>query len=183
MGYSNTTLDRIWLVLGLALALSSGASACKDDDGGNATNQDDTGGSATETNVQPAPCEDDGDCPPDIECVFATDDADVGFCNVNDVDVNVDGGVDAGTDAGGATTSAAPAPCEDETDCPDGIACVHPSGSDGPGFCDVEEMSVTPSMGAAAPCVDDSECPEGIACVKFDESGPGFCDVNEMIEP
>lgn len=36
--------------------------------------------------------------------------------------------------------SAAPAPCEGDGDCREGIACIHPNGDDGPGFCDVDEI-------------------------------------------
>lgn len=183
MGNSKgTDMQRIWMALGLALALSTGVTGCKDeDDGGQASNEEDTGGGATETNVQPAPCDDDSDCPEGIECVVA-DGAQNGFCNVNEMEV--DAGSDAGTDASSGTSSAAPAPCEDETDCPEGIACIIPDGEDGPGFCDVEEMGISPSSAAPAPCMSSDECPEGIDCVFPNGSdGFGFCDVNEMIAP
>ncbi len=40
----------------------------------------------------------------------------------------------------GSADITTPAPCTVETDCPDGIACVFPNGTDQPGFCDVDEM-------------------------------------------
>ncbi len=82
----------------------------------------------------------------------------------------------------GSADMATPAPCTVQTDCPDGIACVFPNGTDQPGFCDVDETQV--STGTPAPCNADEDCPEGIGCVfpsGTDEAG--FCDVDEMLSP
>jgi hypothetical protein len=94
--------------------------------------------------------------------------------------------------AGGAATetNAAPAPCNDDDECPPGIACVaFDAGVDG-GFCDVGEMIVEPSQGAPvssaapAPCEQDSDCPPQVDCVMVDEQeSGGFCDVVEMQAP
>lgn len=101
---------------------------------------------------------------------------------------------EANTNTGGEVTSAAPALCETDEDCPQGIACVTFEGSE-VGFCDVQEAVTddaepgandTNSNGApisnAAPafCASDAECPAGIACVSFDPGGPGHCDVGEL---
>jgi hypothetical protein len=180
MGNSNSNPGkqvRALLVLVLALVSVAG---CQDEDGSKAQVEDDGEGSAVETNVAPAPCDDGSDCPEGIECVFPSGEGQSGFCDVNEMGV-ADAGADAG-DAGGGVSSAAPAPCEDASDCPDGIECVLPDGEGGPGFCNVEEMGISPSSAAPAPCASDDDCPEGIACVSFNgEDGPGFCDVNEMI--
>ena len=82
----------------------------------------------------------------------------------------------------GPGDAATPAPCTTNQDCPDGIACVFPNGTDPPGFCDVDETEVT--TGTPAPCNTDEECPEGIGCIFPD--GPdqaGFCDIEEMQGP
>ena len=75
-----------------------------------------------------------------------------------------------------------PAPCTTGADCPDGVACIFPSGMDQEGFCDVDDTQVT--TGAPAPCSSNEDCPEGIACVfanGMDQGG--FCDVEEMQAP
>lgn len=99
-------------------------------------------------------------------------------------------------DPGGVVSSAAPAQCESDADCPDGIECVTAEGAD-IGFCNVDEAIVTDgnlphtateetsggasvSLGAPAMCLTDNDCPEGISCVSFDPGGPGHCDVSEM---
>ena len=75
-----------------------------------------------------------------------------------------------------------PAPCTVDSDCPDGIACVFPDGTDQDGFCDVDETLV--STGAPAMCNADEDCPEGIACVLANETdASGFCDVEETLAP
>jgi len=185
MSNSNGThMQRIRMALGIALALSTGVGGCKDDDGAKSAGNlmEDTGGSATETNGQPAPCDRDGDCPEGIDCVFATDGAEHGFCNVNEIEL--DAGPDAASDSGPGVSSAAPALCVDATDCPEGIECVLPNGDAGTGFCDVSEMTVTPSSASPAPCMSGDDCPEGIDCIQANGDGTtGFCDVSEMIAP
>ena len=75
-----------------------------------------------------------------------------------------------------------PAPCTVDTDCPEGIACVFPDGTDQDGFCDVDETQV--STGVPAMCNADEDCPEGITCVFANEADPsGFCDVEETLAP
>jgi hypothetical protein len=101
---------------------------------------------------------------------------------------------EANTNTGGDVTSAAPALCETDTDCPQGIACITFEGSE-VGFCDVQEAvnddaesgANDPNSGGApisnaapAPCASDADCPTGIACVSFDPGGPGHCDVGEL---
>lgn len=97
----------------------------------------------------------------------------------------------SGGPGGGATeTNATPAPCDTDDECPKGIDCIHPSGDDAKGICNVNEMEVDGgeadsstgvSSAAPAPCTSQDECPEGIACVFLSgDSGPGFCDVDEM---
>ena len=92
--------------------------------------------------------------------------------------------------SGATETNVAPAPCNGADDCPEGIECVTFDGGEGPGFCDVNEMTVAGDGGAVtssaapAPCARASDCPPGIACVSFDGPGsPGFCDVVEMVAP
>ncbi|HKP64178.1 MAG TPA: hypothetical protein VJV78_45895 [Polyangiales bacterium] len=195
MGNSNGGLRRTsWaFALSLIFACGLGLAACKGDaksegktdpvpgkpgqEGGSHT-MGSAGGKATETNVAPAPCDADDDCPAGIECYFPNGDAQTGFCDVNEMHV-----ADAGSDRGGApVSSAAPAPCNDDDDCPAGIECVSFDG--GPGFCHVEEMGISPSSATPAPCMSQDDCPAGIKCVSFaGADGPGFCDVNEMIAP
>ena len=196
MGNSNQGLRRTRgaVALSVILACAVGLAACKDDDKDEGktdpepgkTGQEpgdqtkgSAGGKATETNVAPAPCDADDDCPKGIECYFANEDDETGFCDVNEMHV-----ADAGSDGGGApVSSGAPAPCNDNDDCPAGIECVSFDG-DGPGFCNVEEMGISPSSAAPAPCMKQEDCPPGIKCVSFNgDDGPGFCDVNEMIAP
>ena len=75
-----------------------------------------------------------------------------------------------------------PAPCTLDSDCPDGIACVFPDGTDQEGFCDVDETQV--SIGAPAMCGSDEDCPAGVACVFANEAdASGFCDVEETLAP
>ena len=75
-----------------------------------------------------------------------------------------------------------PAPCLMDAECPDGVTCVFPNGTDQEGFCDVDETQV--STGAPALCNADEDCPVGIACVianGMDQNG--FCDVEETVAP
>ena len=82
----------------------------------------------------------------------------------------------------GTADTTTPAPCSVQTDCPDGIECVFPNGTDQPGFCDVDETQV--STGTPAPCNADEDCPEGIGCVFLSGTDQdGFCDVDEMLSP
>ncbi len=74
-----------------------------------------------------------------------------------------------------------PAPCSNDADCPEGIACVLPNGEDQGGFCDVDDTQVT--TGTPAPCSSDADCPEGVACLFADGGQDGFCDVDEMLAP
>lgn len=75
-----------------------------------------------------------------------------------------------------------PAPCSNDEDCGDGIACIFPNGEDQAGFCDVDETQV--STGTPAPCSTDEDCPEGIACVLADGTDQdGFCDIEETLAP
>lgn len=97
------------------------------------------------------------------------------------------------TDGTGAATetNAQPAPCDHDSDCPDGIACVFPNGAGSNGFCNVNEMEVADagtdsgagtSSAAPAPCLRDGDCPGGIVCIfPNGDDAPGFCDVDEMI--
>lgn len=88
-------------------------------------------------------------------------------------------------------TNAAPVPCNDDSACPPGIACVFPEPGQA-GYCDVNEMDVSgsgaagapASSAAPAPCTTDAECGTEIACKHLEgDSGPGFCDVTEMVAP
>ena len=80
------------------------------------------------------------------------------------------------------TDSATPVPCTMDTDCPDGIACVFPNGTDQPGICDVDETQV--STGTPAPCNADEDCPVGISCVFPNGTDQdGFCDIDETQAP
>ena len=90
-------------------------------------------GGATETNVAPALCVRDDDCPSGVACkTFDGGAADAGgFCDVDEMTV-VPGG-------GAPVSSAAPAACESDDDCPAGIECVVLDGAR-VGFCDVTEM-------------------------------------------
>ncbi len=82
----------------------------------------------------------------------------------------------------GSADITTPAPCTVETDCPDGIACVFPNGTDQPGICDVDETLV--STGTPAPCNADEDCPEGIGCVFPNGTNQdGFCDIDETQAP
>ena len=82
----------------------------------------------------------------------------------------------------GTADTTTPAPCTGETDCPDGIACVFPNGTDQPGFCDVDETQI--STGTPVPCSTDEDCPEGIGCVFANGTDQdGFCDVDETLTP
>jgi hypothetical protein len=83
---------------------------------------------------------------------------------------------------GGTPDMTAPVPCIVDSDCPDGIACIFPDGTDNDGFCDVDETQV--STGAPAMCSIDEDCPDGIACVFANETeANGFCDVEETLAP
>ncbi len=103
----------------LAVAFGSGACNESNDDDG----KDD---GAIETNLMPAPCDEDKDCGDDVTC------GDNGFCEVDEM-----------TADGGGVSSGAPAPCETDADCGDDVKCIALS-DDGPKFCDVEEMVVGP---------------------------------------
>lgn len=152
----------------LAVTLFAGCTADKD----NGQAHDDTSGS-TETNGQPAPCDDDDDCPEGIGCLRTDGEGTTGFCDIEEMIVDED-------DAGVPASSAAPAPCDDATDCPEGIECQMADGA-ASGFCDVEEMTITPSAAAPAPCMSSDECPQGIDCIFPNGEGTfGFCDVSEM---
>lgn len=177
---THSVFRRPVMSLALAAALLATNAGCKDEgaDDGTAKDEGKGGQGATETNVAPAPCKSDGECPKGIECVFHDEDAELGFCDVNEMHVK-----DAGADAGGDVSSSAPAPCDDSDDCPPGIECKS-FDEGGPGFCDVGEMSVTPSSAAPAPCDSQDDCPPGVECKSFDGAGgPGFCNVSEMIAP
>jgi hypothetical protein len=85
-------------------------------------------------------------------------------------------------------TNAAPAPCETDGDCPEGILCVHfhddATGEEGPGFCNVTEHDATgsTSSGAPAPCTENADCgPEGLCLHTHDTDGAeglAFCRVD-----
>lgn len=99
---------------------------------------------ATETNAVPAACESDEGCPPGVACVLPSGGG-VGFCDVSDTNVEPGGGNEAPNQGGDPITPGqgpslgAPAPCEQDADCPDGISCKVPE-SGGLGFCDITEM-------------------------------------------
>lgn len=93
------------------------------------------------------------------------------------------------TSNSGNTSLGTPAACTTDADCPAGIACVTfvdpTTGQEGPGHCDVNEHSATPtdpggtSLATPAMCETAADCPDGVDCVSFDD-GPGFCNVTEM---
>lgn len=79
----------------------------------------------------------------------------------------------------GGVSATTPAPCSSDDDCPEGIACLFPSGTDQPGICDVDETQVT--SGTPAPCMSDGECPDGVSCIFAGGADqPGFCDIQEQ---
>lgn len=122
-----------------ACTSSSGSSGMDEPAAGGAM----PGAPATETNAAPVPCADDTACPPGISCVFPTSGGDMGYCDVNEMEVS--GG--SGTTGGEApVSSAAPAPCTTDADCGAHVACRHLAGDSGPGFCDVNEM-IAPDAG------------------------------------
>ena len=124
----------ISLVLAGALLALAG---CKgEDDGGTAKDENQAGQGATETNVAPAPCKDDDDCPEGIACAFPEQGGDIGFCDVNEMVT--------GEDSGPVVSTGAPALCNDAGDCPPGIECKSWSAAGGPGYCAVDEMVVEP---------------------------------------
>lgn len=143
--------NRIFSTLLLGLALT----ACNSGDGGGSTagdgnsgapNPDDgpvaanmAGSGATETNVAPAACNSDTDCPSGIECV-RSDPSFAGYCNVNDML----GGSSAGTSGDDPSTTpgislGVPAACNTDTDCPAAVDCIKPDGAE-VGYCNVNEM-------------------------------------------
>jgi hypothetical protein len=91
------------------------------------------GGGATETNVAPALCSRDEECPEGIECRTFDGGDGGGFCDVNEMSVEP-------ADAGPVTTSPAPALCVRASDCPPGIECRFLNGQGSTGFCVVAEM-------------------------------------------
>ena len=114
---------------GLVAVIAAGGSACgRDDDG---PGKGDPGGGATETNVAPAPCSSDDDCPSGVDCKgFDGGAPDAGgFCDVNEMEVG----------GGAPVSSAAAALCENDSDCPEDVECVVFDGAK-TGFCDVVEM-------------------------------------------
>ncbi|MCH7527616.1 MAG: hypothetical protein IID39_09275 [Planctomycetes bacterium] len=75
-----------------------------------------------------------------------------------------------------------PAPCSNDADCPEGIACIFPNGMDQMGICDVDETQV--STGTPAPCDADEDCPEDIGCIFPNGTDqPGICDLEETQAP
>jgi hypothetical protein len=113
----------------LVAALCGIGLGCADDD---RRPSRDPGGGATETNVAPAPCSSDDECPEGIDCL-TLDGGEVGFCDVNEMTVDTaDGAV--------VTSNPLPAQCARPSDCPTGIECIFPNGPGSTGFCDVVEM-------------------------------------------
>ena len=114
-----TSIRRICFSLGCLLVL-----ACSDD----SSNADEpmVPEGATETNVAPAPCNSNDDCPSGVACAKTSDDG-PGHCDVQETEVN-----------SGTPSLGAPAPCNSNDDCPSGVACAKTS-DDGPGHCDVQE--------------------------------------------
>ncbi len=150
-----------------------------DADGPDSNSPDEAG--ATETNVAPAPCESDDDCPEGVTCRALTD-GDLKVCDLADVEVQDD--TSSGSEDGDLPISApVPAPCTSDADCPDGIECIALDGGDFK-VCNIDDTQVQPPSSAApAPCMSDDECPEGIACMRADGEDFGFCAVDETIEP
>ena len=83
---------------------------------------------------------------------------------------------------GEMTDIGTPAPCSNDADCPEGIACIFPNGMDQMGICDVDETQV--STGTPAPCDADEDCPEDIGCIFPNGTDqPGICDLEETQAP
>lgn len=143
---THRTLMALLIGIVLAACSSSGSGDGASSNQGNGSSANDeapdgvasggmAGDGATETNVAPAPCMTNADCPTGVDCVGADADG-TGYCDVAETLT----GDPAASSSGGGASLGAPAPCNTSADCPEGIACVSFDGSEGPGYCDVNEM-------------------------------------------
>jgi hypothetical protein len=78
-------MTRRWFRCGVLAVILLQACLGDDDAGGDATPAGARNSDATETNVAPAPCNSDADCPDDVRCRHfeAEGAAGPGFCDVN----------------------------------------------------------------------------------------------------
>ena len=97
---------------------------------------------ATETNLAPAVCTSDADCPTGVQCLYfhndATGEDGPGFCDVQDTS--------------STTSSAVPALCEVDADCGSSGRCAHvhdENGEDSFSICHITDLN----------------CPEGTVCI------------------
>ncbi|MDH5671228.1 MAG: hypothetical protein OEZ06_03710 [Myxococcales bacterium] len=156
---TNTNLKTMALCFAMALAIG-----CADEDRGKPESGGDPTGTATPTGDGPddpgagaagsaggpvslglpAMCTSDGECPSGVACIIP-DGGEVGYCDVDEMQVEDPGGEGAPAgeaSAGGGASLGAPAPCTSDADCGQ-YKCVQ-AVEDGPMFCDVQEMSAQP---------------------------------------
>ena len=108
---------------------------------------------ATETNVTPAACNSDDECPSGVRCLHLHDDATnmdgPSFCEVKE--------------KSNSTTSSTPAPCTKNVDCGPKGTCLHVHGPDGAdmfGYCRTDNL-VCPRFCDevnGAVCESDADC-------------------------